>query len=463
MRWTPAGLIVLALLAAPSSAAEFSAGLESPSVIAADATKPAPELVRLDRELTRILEAKEQGRITPDRFKDFAIRFRADLDAAKAAASPSPANTALHARILRRLGEFTQAGEVLSAALEHDPKNPALRVALSQVRFGEKNFPAALAEANAALALDPANEEALVLKHFSEGRVAMNVETAGNHAPALARKSFARRFHFVAADPATLPFKLPVKIAPATAPPDLIARGEAPAAPGPLPLLPLAVVAGLGLAAYEISRSRSAYESTDGLDDAHPKPVGQYQRLVAGAILAGALGGLVFTAGAAALSAAPVALSYATNVGSQGLRLASSEAGAINPIPSEKAEEAVPQGEAAVVEAEQIVIKKGEILNRVWHSDWIKGSDLSGPNGYSYCRGACLPIHAARAVEGRGLSVGVINNARVGALYHVTEDIFVFVRRSIGGFDEEILLRSPADMRKLELLQEHVSKIPSGT
>jgi hypothetical protein len=276
------------------------------------------------------------------------------------------------------------------------------------------------------------------------------------------RAALARRFHFAPADPATLPFKLAVKLPSAAAPPGIIARGDAPASPGPLPLLPLAGAAVLGLAAYEVSRSRGSYESIDGFDDEHPNPVGRYQRLVAGAILAGALGGVLYTVGAAMVDAAPIALGYATTVGSQGIPLARYEAGVINPGSAEKAEEAVSQAGAAVTEVEQIVIKKGDVLNRVWHSDWRPGSTLSGPEGFSYCRGACLPIHAANAIEGRGLNIGVINNARMGGLYRVTEDVIVTVRQAIGGHEEEILFRAPEDLKKLEPLRESFSFMPPG-
>jgi hypothetical protein len=379
-------------------------------IAASAAAEPAPELVRLDHESADVQSKQERA------------RFRAELDKVKAEVPVSSDNSALEARILARLEE-----------------EPVQRLALGRTRYEEQNYPAALAEADAVLRRDPTNKEALTLKHFSEGRAAMNVTPP----PPV--------FHFVA-DQTTLPVKLRIKLPPATAPPAIVARrATPPAAPGPLPLLPLAGAAVLGLAAYEVSRSRAAYQSAEGLDDEHPKPVGPYQRLVAGAILAGAAGALVYTLGAAAVSAAPIAL-----------RIASSESGAINPGSTEIVEEMIPQTEAVAADTEQIVIKKGEILNRVWHSAWTKGSQLSGPNGYSYCRGACLPIHAARAVEGRGLDVGVINDARVGGLYAVTEDVTVFVRRSIGGSDEEILLRSPEDMRKLKFIREYISQIPSG-
>jgi tetratricopeptide (TPR) repeat protein len=335
MRQTPLGLILAGILAVSAAAAE-SPAVPAPVVLASgDASQAAPELVRLDRELTKAQQAKEQGLVAPEKYEAFRVRFRAELDAAKAGAPPSPADEALYSRLLARLGESAAAAENLTQALATDPKSPALHAALSQVRFDGKNYPAALAEADAALALDPGNRDALALKYFSAGRVAMNGGGSGAPDPSLAppaRRPSSRRFHFAAPDPATLPYKLPVKISPAPEPPALPASAlPAAPSPGPLPLLPLALTVGLGAAAFEVSRSRGAYASADGLDDEHPKPVGKYQRLVAGTILAGAAGALIYLSGSALVSAAPAALAYMTNAGTQGLRLAASEAGAINP------------------------------------------------------------------------------------------------------------------------------------
>lgn len=326
MRRTPFGLLVAASLAV--SAASPSAALDS--IAGVDAQRPAPELAWLDQRLALILE----DRVSPERLKVLLGRFRADLEAVNAVIAPSPANAALYALILARLGEFERAAGILDDSLLRDPGNSTLRTALAQVRFDQKDYPAALAAANAVLERDPSNKEALALRHFSEGRVAMNGGTSesasSSPSPGPAPKSPSRRFHFASPDPATLPFKLPVKISPASAPPDL-RIGDAPAAPGPLPWVPLAEAATLGLAAFEVSRRRAAYASSEGLDDEHPKSVGRYQRLVAGAILAGAAGAVIYTLGAAVVSAAPVALGYATSIGNHGLRLASSGVGAVNP------------------------------------------------------------------------------------------------------------------------------------
>lgn len=83
-------------------------------------------------------------------------------------------------------------------------------------------------------------------------------------------------------------------------------RGAAPSGRDSVPFLPLAAAAaaGLGLAAYGVVRSKAAYESASGLDDAHPVVAGPLQRFVAGAALAAAAGGLLYLAGAAVAGAA---------------------------------------------------------------------------------------------------------------------------------------------------------------
>ena len=337
MRWA-LGLGLVGLLAA-AAAASAPLALDPAAAVEPESSKPAPELARLDRRLVEIQEAAERGRVAPDRYKEFVILFRADLEAVKAAAAPSPANIALHARILSRLGESEKAAANLARALKRDSGAPALRVALSQVRFDERNYPAALAEANAALKLDPANREALTLKHFSEGRVAMGGAAAEQAPPAPAPRAVSRKIRVARRDPMTLPFKLPVKIARGSPPPDLViaSRDSPPKGPGPLPLLSLAGAASLGFAAFGVARSRGTYESKDGLDDAHPAPVGRGQRFVAGALLS-----------SMAVSAAPAALVYATSFASQGLRLTASQVGAINPSELKAANE-IPKTFARVI------------------------------------------------------------------------------------------------------------------
>lgn len=423
---------------------------------------PAPELVRLDEDLADIQRAKEQGRIGPEKYQAFLTRFRAEFDAFNLRTPPVPADVKLHARILSRLGENGRAAANLTQVLQRDPENIDLRVALGQVHLDGKNYPAALAEADAILKRDPTNKAALALKYSSAGRAAPGRDRSEVSTMAADERSTVRNRLSETAVPATRNFSHKV----AVVPPDPLAEQKKPEPARPNPLVPLAEAAGLGILAYGVSRSKASYESAEGFDEEHRPPYGRGQQFVAGAVIAGLVGAGVYFAGVAAVAAAPALSRQVASIGNQGMRLAQSEAGAINPIAAKvngRANAVAPQVEGAASQVEQIVIKKGEILNRVWHSEWKPNSEiLSGPEGLSYCRGSCLPINAASAIENRGLTVGVVNNAQRGGLYRATEDIVVTVRRSLGGSDQEVLLRSRADISKLQLVNDSLSSIPPG-
>lgn len=178
----PTLLLAVALLSAsPASAQDDARPPEPQPALTAEteATKAAPELARLDQVLTLAQEAKQQGRLAPERYEEFLKQFRGSLDTARTVTPPSPAASALYARILARLGEPQEAMAALTPALEQDPDNPNLRVALGHVRYEEKDYPAALKEAEAVLKRDPANKEALALKYFSQGRTSGVSGTAG--------------------------------------------------------------------------------------------------------------------------------------------------------------------------------------------------------------------------------------------------------------------------------------------
>ena len=478
--------------------------------------QPDPRLVRLDSALTKAQEDEQQGRIDEKGYQEFLGKFRADLKEAKSLVKPIPANTALHARILSRLGDSGQAAAALRPALDQDPGSPALRLALSQVRYEQKDYSAALAEANAVLERDPANKDALALKHSSEGRIGMGIAggkpggTASTPMPppgledsskALAlvsriqdarrigdmRGAMASAQELMRADPTseyaqriyrgvareyarTQRVPEPVR--------DLKLAGDSreegsntPAHKGGMPpLWPMLPVAGLGAAAYAVGRSRKTVESEEGFNENDRPQPGELQRFVAGSILAGLAGAGLYLGGAMMIGAAtPLATRLMTGPGHQAMRLARSEAGAIGPRATQAGEVSALQGKVAAEEAtevvRQVVIKRGEILNRVWHSEATSVSrGLSGPIGSSYCRGSCLPINAASALQRRGLEKipGVaVNNARQGALWRAQEDIVALSRKAIGGIDEEIVLQR-ADLNKLELIPESISKIPPG-
>ena len=143
---------------------------KQPERPASEAVKTAPELARLDLVLSLAQEARQEGRLSAERYAEFLKRFRVELGGARAATPPSPAATALVARILARLGESQQAEAVLGPALEANPDDAGLRVALGHARFEAGDYAAALAQAEAVLKLDPADKQAAALKRFSLGR-----------------------------------------------------------------------------------------------------------------------------------------------------------------------------------------------------------------------------------------------------------------------------------------------------
>lgn len=141
--------------------------------------RPDARLVDLDSLLLKVEEDKLRGRIEEEQYQEFLSNFRTDLETARRLVKDTPPNAILHASILSRLGDSQQASAALGRALDSDPGDPALRVALSQVRFEAKDYPAALAEANAVLVRDPANKAALALKYSSEGRIGTGHASTG--------------------------------------------------------------------------------------------------------------------------------------------------------------------------------------------------------------------------------------------------------------------------------------------
>lgn len=170
-------LLALALLAVAGSVR----ATEPPPPAAQEqgsAQRLAPELVRLDQVLTMAQRARDEGRFTPERYAEFLGRFRPSLEKARETTPPSPTATALYARILARLGEPQQAADALEPALKERPDDAELRVALGHIRYQQRDYASALAEAEGALAREPGNQAALALKYLSKDR------TAGDATPA---------------------------------------------------------------------------------------------------------------------------------------------------------------------------------------------------------------------------------------------------------------------------------------
>lgn len=351
---------------------------------AQDAGRPAPELVSLDRSLSRAQEDKAQGRVDAERYQEFLAKFRADLDATMSRVQPTGENAILHSRILTRLGELKEAAAVLAPALERDPDDFAVRTALSQTRYDQKDYPSALAEANAVLARDPANKDALALKHSSEGRIGRGVGVAGGktfdavavqtrvpgavrspEAQALVAKirdaraggdtraaldlaqelmrtdpaaEYAQKIYRDAASDYARARRGAGGVGDLTVHDGAVGEGASPEegvpprGSGGMPLWPLLPAAGLGAAAFAVNKSRKTVESEDGFDeDDRPQP-GELQRFVAGSILAALAGAGLYLGGAMLIGAAtPIATRLMTGPGQQAVRLAHSEAGAMNP------------------------------------------------------------------------------------------------------------------------------------
>lgn len=227
-------LLALCLVPASSGFAESVPAPGPPAMSVEIAAKPSSELTKLERLLARKQETKSD--LTPEQYREFLSKFRANLDAAMSRIPASPANTALYARILSRLGDSKQAVASLGKALEQDPGNPSLRLALGFVESEQKNYPAAVAAANEVLARDPANEEAQILKHSNDGRIAPS--GAPGASPVVLKQM--QRSAGIAADDSSKPYTLAIKgdVKPVTVP-EPASESPITGSPSPPPHWPL--------------------------------------------------------------------------------------------------------------------------------------------------------------------------------------------------------------------------------
>lgn len=300
--------------------------------------EPAPQLVALDASLARTQEDHRRGRLEPKAYEDAIAAFRTELAATVSGLEPSSDNAALHARILSRLGDPKEAFAALGPAMARDPGDAVLRVALSQVLLEQKNYPAALAEANAVLELDPGNKAALAIKFESQGRAEPSRATTSAQAPA---EGAAAGVEVVTKARAPQPIVVPSLDS---------AESSVPVPEsGGLPLWPVLPAAGLGVAAFTLRKSRTTVESEDGFnEDDRPQP-GRLQEFVAGAVLAGMAGGAIYLGGVYVVAIGiPIAQRFMAGPGQQAMRLAHSQAGAIN-LGKEKAVNEVPRVLARVI------------------------------------------------------------------------------------------------------------------
>lgn len=114
---------------------------------------------------------------------------------------------------------------------------------------------------------------------------------------------------------------------------------------GGIPLGPIFPAFGLGAAACAVVKSRKTVESEDGYNENDRPQAGELQRFVAGAVLSGLAGAGLYFGGAYAVSAgAPIVKRFVSGPGQQAMRLAQSEAGAINPRSISSAQNAINAG-----------------------------------------------------------------------------------------------------------------------
>ncbi|MDO8756743.1 MAG: hypothetical protein Q7J64_01915, partial [Elusimicrobiota bacterium] len=247
--------LVLALLFCPlSGLSDDVAGPASEEPGATIVTKKAhPDLLRLEQELSRKLDNKKDGRVTPEQYQAWKGEFRARLDAAITRVPPSPDNTAANARIMAQLSEGEAAHAALDQALEQNPKSPVLLTTKGQVLYDQKDFPGAAQNALQAWENSGHTDKgAWALYQMSKGRSAPSGEASSSPDLSPLKQSPP----VVTADDSNKPIKLAVK---GSALSSLVPTpGQDGTEPikreGGLPLWPLAVPIAGGLIAYGLYR-----------------------------------------------------------------------------------------------------------------------------------------------------------------------------------------------------------------
>lgn len=247
-------------------AADPAAGEPNATVVA---KKAHPDLLRLEKELTRKLDEKKDGLVTPEQYQAWTGEFRARLAAAMARVPSSPENTAAHARITAQLGEREEARAALDQALEKNPLSPVLLRTKGNILYEQKDFPGAAHNALQAWENSGRTDEgAWALYQMSKGRSAPS-ETA-SPSPGLSRLT--QGAPVVSTDDSSKPIKLAVKGS--ALPNPVPAPGQDGAEPikreGRLPLWPLAVPIAGGLIAYGLHRGTKK----DGAQESEQPAVG---------------------------------------------------------------------------------------------------------------------------------------------------------------------------------------------
>ena len=249
--------LVLALLFCPlSGLADDVVGPVPDEPGATIVTKKAhPDLLRLEQELSRKLDDKKDGRVTPEQYQAWKGDFRARLDAAIARVPPSPDNTAANVRIMAQLGEGEAAHAALDQALEQNPKSSVLLTTKGQILYDQKDFPGAAHNALQAWENSGRTDKgAWALYQMSKDRVT----PSGTLSASPGLSPLPQGSPVVSAYESNKPFKLAVKgsALPSAVPIPVQHVGDPIKHEGGLPLWPLAVPLAGGLIAYGLYRAK---------------------------------------------------------------------------------------------------------------------------------------------------------------------------------------------------------------
>ena len=99
-----------------------------------------------------------------------------------------------------------------------------------------------------------------------------------------------------------------------------------------------------------------------------------------------------------------------------------------------------------------VALRPGDLVNRVFDSGFATNQNAAQPRGGYFGEGGTLPSTAADAISQFGLNLpGIINNARMGAVYRVRAPIPALRGPARGGTTTELIIeRSYRDNLELQ-------------
>lgn len=265
-------VLALMFLALPALADNETPPMTEKSGAAAELAKAHPDLLRLEKALSRKQEDKKSGRVPLEQYQKWETEFRTFLDATMARVPPSPNNTAVHARIVAMLGELGRAGTALDQALEQNPESPILIRTKGQILYEQNDFPGAARHGLQAWENSGrTDQDAWFLYQRSKDRI-----TPSNVAPSSLPGSppLSQGTAIVSADDPSKPYKLAIsgRAKPGEVPGTMKASMPNEPTPAHSPFLPILLLTGTGLTAfgiYQVAQSKNTRTSDVG---ANPIP-----------------------------------------------------------------------------------------------------------------------------------------------------------------------------------------------